>query len=143
MTNVCPLSRPSKSRDPKDYEVFIKEYIVKIDQSMPGGINSLYTQSCIWFSRMESIVTSNYSISSDVEKIREKAPERVGEIILERLVNRMNLLGQGVQLIAQLRRLIYVCMVLHTNDGVGFNKGLLGPLILGLETMKAIQQLCR
>ncbi len=115
LTTVCPLSRPSKTRDPKDPEVFIKEYVQKIDQLVPADVNSLYTQSCIWFSRMESIVTSNFSISSDIDKVREKTPDKVNEIILERLTNRLNLLVQGISLIAQLRRVVYVCMVLHIN----------------------------
>lgn len=52
LTNLCPLTRPAKTRDPKDPEVFIKEYVQKIDQLVPADVNSLYTQACIWFSRM-------------------------------------------------------------------------------------------
>lgn len=53
------------------------------------------------------------------------------------------MLSQGVSLIAQLRRVVYVCMILHINEGISFGKSLLGYLILGLETIKAIQQLFR
>jgi hypothetical protein len=40
---------------------------------VPSEISSIYTQFCIWFSRMESIVTSNFALS-DIEKGK---PEKI------------------------------------------------------------------
>lgn len=140
---VCPLSRPSKTRDPKDPELYLKTYTEQLDREVSGDINALYTQCCIWVSRMESIVTSNYSISADVEKVREKTPEKVGDIIMERLNNRLHLLTTALQLAGKLRRVVYICMMLHVDQEIAFSKSILGYLILGLESLKAIQQLCR
>lgn len=92
---------------------------------------------------MESIVTSNYSISADVEKVKEKSPEKVNDIIIERLNNRLHLLTTALQLAGKLRRVVYICMMLHVDQEIAFSKSILGHLILGLESMKAIQQLCR
>lgn len=74
LTNVCPLSRPSKTKDPRDPQVFLKEYTTKIDSLVATDVNSLYTQTCVWFSRMDSVVTSNYAFGADTEKIKEKTP---------------------------------------------------------------------
>jgi hypothetical protein len=38
----------------------------------------------------------------------------------------------GISLLTQMRRAIYTCIMLHINEGIGFNKSGIGNLILGL-----------
>lgn len=42
--------------------VFIKQYLVKLDDSLGLEIVSYYTKFCVWLSRMESVATSNSSL---------------------------------------------------------------------------------
>lgn len=44
---------------------------------------------------------------------------------------------EGVNIVYQLNKLIYLCFMLHINESTPISKKLLGSLILGLESLKA------
>jgi hypothetical protein len=44
---------------------------------------------------------------------------------------------EGINIIYQLNKLIYLCFMLHINERIPISMNLLGYLILGLESLKA------
>ena len=61
MSSICPISK-KPSVDPKDPNIFIKEYIDRLDIRIGSSIVNDYTNFCVWLSRMESFITSNSSL---------------------------------------------------------------------------------
>lgn len=73
---------------------------------------------------MESILTSNSSLK-DLKDNKIK-------LLQERLSNRIHMICEGINIVYQLNKLIYLCFMLHINERVPISMNLLGYLILGL-----------
>ena len=78
---------------------------------------------------MQSLTTSNVTFSQTGGK--QQSAESI-------LTDRVLLLLHGLALAGELRNTIYTLFSLHVNMGVAFTKTLIGTILLGLESMKAI-----
>ena len=58
-------------------------------------------------------------------------------LLQERLSNRIHMICEGINMVYQLNKFIYLTFILHINEGRPITFSLLGSLILGMETLKA------
>lgn len=62
INTLCPISKKPSSLDPKDENLFIEQYIKKLNEKVGIDFVSSYRKFCVWLSRMESVLTSNSSL---------------------------------------------------------------------------------
>lgn len=100
-------------------------------------IVSQYTKFCVWLSRMESVATSN-TVLKNVDK------KRTGlSAVQETVEKRISMFCEGFNIIIRLYKLLYLCLMIHINEEKAISKGLLGKLVLAIETVKASAYILR
>lgn len=133
--DCCPISKIPSGIDPKDESAFLASYITKLDEKIGADFAEHYRRFCVWLSRMESVATSNSSLKDLKEsKVR---------LLQERLSNRIHMICEGVNIIYQINKLIYLTLILHINEARPISSHLLGSLVLGMESMKATAYMIR
>jgi hypothetical protein len=137
LMRVCPLDRKPSSLDPKDERQFISQYVVALGSNLNAEIASQYTKFCVWLSRMESVATSN-TVLRNVDKKKQGL-----SAVQERVDYRISLFCEGFNTIMKLYKLLYLCFMMHINEEKPISKGLLGKLVLAIETVKASAYILR
>lgn len=130
LMKYCPPKKEYSSLDPKDINVFTKDFIRKSQESLKSDVFSIYRFICQWSLKMNSMSCSMYVFQTAKEEERIKVFE-----------NRMNQILSGISCANRLKTLVQNNYLIRTKLGFTLTPEMIRPLLFILEMSKKMMEL--